>query len=97
MVRQKRGDRFSRLVLSMWTFFDGIDTSNCKNKNLVLQAVENTEMFIGVVAEPEFNEDEGHFTCIFSVARKLKALVFGGEAMQDAEGRKLLGSDGSFE
>ena len=81
----------------MWSFFDAIDTKGNSKKDLVLQAVEHTEMFIGIVAEPEFNDVDGHFACIFSVARKLNALVFGGEAMQDAEGRKLLGSDGSFE
>jgi len=95
MVRIKPGDRFSKLVLGMHNFFNMIDTKNEDEKKIVLKAIENTEMFIGIIADPEFIDEEGHFAYLFTVARKLNALIFTGEAMQDANGRSLLGSDGS--
>ena len=97
MIRDKPGDRFSRLVLSMHNFFRVIATNGKEQKKRVLEGIENAEMFLGIVADPEFSDDEEHFICLFAVARKLNALVFTGEAMQDADGRKLLGNDGSVE
>jgi hypothetical protein len=94
MVRDKPGDQFSRLVLGMHNFFRRIDTQGKEQKELVLAKIANSEMFIGVVAEPEFSDLEGHFTCLFALARKLNALIFTGQAMQDADGCRLLGTDG---
>jgi hypothetical protein len=89
-VRRRRGDSFSKLVLSMYAFFDGANTKAKKKKSMVLEAIANTRMFIGVVAEPELNEGGEHLTCILAIARQLDALLFDGKAMHDAQGRRLL-------
>ena len=93
MVQKRPGDRFSRLVLSMHNFFNPMGCPNQEMKRSVLEAIENTQMFIGVVADPEFSESEGHFAYLLSVARKLSALIFTGMAMQDADGNTLLAAE----
>lgn len=90
MVRIKPGDQFSKLVLSMHNFFNVIDSDDEKRKKLVLEAIANTKMFIGVVADPELSDVEGHVNCLFALARKPNALIFTGEAIQDSDGRRLL-------
>jgi hypothetical protein len=64
---------------------------------LVLDKIANAQMLIGVVGEPEFIEEDGHFDCIWSISEELHAVVFSGEAMLDCTGRRLLSESGDYD
>ncbi len=97
LVRLEPGDEFSKLVFSLNNFFEKIATSANANKQVVLHRISKVGMFIGIVGEPQFAEDEGHFDSIWSAAEKLDALVFTGEAILNAKGEKLLDQSGAFD
>ncbi len=90
LVREKPGDEYSKLILSMHNFFRRIGTEANKNQRFVLECIANAKMLIGVVAEPAFSEDDWHFNCIWPIAEHLNAIVFSGEAMLNAKGERLL-------
>jgi hypothetical protein len=64
------------------------------NKNLVLNRIAEAEMLIGIIVDPEFREEDKHFACIWSLAERLNAVVFSGEAMLNAQGARLLNQAG---
>lgn len=94
LIREKPGDQFSKIILSMHNFFRQIKTTAKANKQFVLSRVVNAEMLIGVIAEPAFIEKDKHFDCIWTLADRLDAIVFSGEAMLDAQGVRLLSQTG---
>jgi hypothetical protein len=74
----------------MHNFFRTVDTDAGADRALVLQRIANAKMLIGVVGEPEFLEEEGHFEQIWRTAERLDALVFSGDAMLNGRGELLL-------
>jgi hypothetical protein len=91
------GDEFSRMQRGMWVYFDAVKTPHSSIKSDLLERVENFALAIGVVAEPSFVEDSGHFDCIFGLADALNAVVWNGSGLLDAEGNMILDGEGLSE
>jgi hypothetical protein len=97
LVREMPGDKFSKLVLSMHNFFRTIETPAASNKRYVLSRIADVQMMIGVVAEPQFLEDDSRFDILWGVAEWNSALIFNGEAILDLQGRRILDCNGEFD
>jgi hypothetical protein len=91
------GDHVARTLMGMRTFFRRIQTNAVETQQSILQFVLEARALIGVVAQPEYSDDDLHIDTIFAVAEKLGALVFNGAAMLDADGNILLDVDGCKE
>jgi hypothetical protein len=96
-VRRKPGDAFSKMVLGMHTYFDGVKTSAKSIKKDILDRVLNMALAIGVVAEPVFVDEDRHYDCIFGIAAAMKAVIWTGSGVINAEGKMLLDGDGNSE
>lgn len=88
MERTRPGDDFSKLILSTYNFFR--KGRGDTNKDAVLMAVSSCAIAVGVVAEPELDESEGHKAFVLDAARILDGVIFSGSAMLDANGAVLL-------
>jgi hypothetical protein len=97
LVFSTPGDEFSKMQRGMWVYFDGIETAHTSIKPDLLERIENFALAIGVVAEPRFVEDSGHFDCIFGLADALDAVIWNGSGILDAEGRMILDGEGNSE
>jgi hypothetical protein len=91
------GDEFSKMKLGMWAYFDRVETAHPEVKQEVLRRVEEFALAVGVVAEPEFVEDAGHFDCIFGLAGALGGVIWTGSGVLNQEGKMLFDGDGSSE
>lgn len=96
-VFRKQADEFSKMRLGMWAYFDAVDTRHKAVKKDVLRRVEEYVLAIGVVAEPEFMEEAGHYDCIFGLAGKLGAIIWNGSGVLNSEGQMLLDGEGNSE
>jgi hypothetical protein len=94
-VEREPGDSFSKMVLGMHNYFYQAKTSAKAVKAEVLDRVANLALAIGVVAEPEFLEEAGHYDCIFGIAAAMDAIIWTGSGVINAEGRMLLDGDGN--
>ena len=99
MKRQQQPEfnDFSRLILGTSTFFRHVNVTPVERRERVLDAVYRCQFSVGVVASPEFNEDEKHFDMIFEIAKSLDGLIFNGSGMVDADGLLILDNEGSFD
>ena len=99
MKRQQQPEfnDFSRLILGTSTFFRHVNVTPVERRERVLDAVYRCQFSVGVVASPEFNEDEKHFDMIFEIAKSLDGLIFNGSGMVDADGLLVLDNEGNFD
>ena len=81
----------------MSAFFERVETPHPAIKAGVLERVENFALAIGVVAEPGFDDEAGHYECIFGLAAELDAIIWNGNGVLDAEGSMILDADGNSE
>jgi hypothetical protein len=93
-VQVRPGDHFSKLILGMHNFFTRIETRWSEEKRKVLSTISRANMLIGVTADPAFAEEDGHYDCIFEIAKRIDGVIFTGSAMLNAQGKKLLDIDG---
>jgi hypothetical protein len=96
-IRREGGDGFSRMVLGMHNFFRRVNTSHTATKERVLRSIESANLAVGVVAEPAFDEDAGHFDIIFGLTDLLDAVIWNGSAVLDARGSTILDGEGESE
>lgn len=97
MTRVLPGDRFSKLILSMHNFFRAVETDAVSKKTAVLSRVALAKMLIGVVAEPEFVQDDKRLEYLWTIAEEIDARLFNGHAMLDSHGRRILSKDGEYD
>lgn len=97
LAPQTRADRFSQVVAGMYQHFAAIPTEGPVNQQRVLTGLTAARLALGIVADPEFEEEDGHFHAVFLLARRLGGILFNGYGVVDANGRVLLNGDGSFE
>jgi hypothetical protein len=97
LVFGESGDKFARMQAGMWSFFDRVETPHAAIKADVLEKVEQFALAIGVVAEPGFDEEAGHFDCLFGLTAELDAIIWNGNGVLDAEGSMILDADGESE
>jgi hypothetical protein len=96
-VFQQTGDEFARMQAGMSAFFEQVETPHAAIKADVLERVDQFVLAIGVVGEPGFDEEAGHYECIFGLAGALDAIVWNGNGVVDAEGNMILDSEGNSE
>ena len=96
-VFERPGDEFGRMQGGMSAFFERVETAHPAIKADVLERVENFALAIGVVAEPGFDDEAGHYECIFGLAAELDAIIWNGNGVLDAEGSMILDADGNSE
>ena len=98
LVRVQPGDKFSQIVLGSGTFVRGITTDNAARKQALSSFLLRTQLIIGVVGEPDFDDPSGLFDdCIEQTAQLLGGLVFNGDSFLDAAGYRVLDSDGFWD
>lgn len=97
LVRQVPGDKFSKLVLSMHNFFRTVKTDAECNKNYVLARIENVEMMIGVVAEPELSDTDARLDCLWRLAEQIDAVIFNGDSMLNLAGERIISRSGEHD
>jgi hypothetical protein len=95
-VREEGGDSFSKSILGTIPFFTWIETYASQARKQVIDRIESTAMLIGVVADPDLEDDQIQ-KCVFGMAAALGADIFTGAGMLDSEGRLYLDSDGKTE
>jgi hypothetical protein len=95
--RVEPGDEFSHLILGTLNFFRNVETSSSGNKQRVMKLIRDTHWAIGIVVEPEFKDEAGHFDCIFKITELLGGLIFNGWGMVDENGWMILDKDGKFD
>jgi hypothetical protein len=88
MIWERPADRFSKIMLSMHTYFDPGRGKASNHQEEILEKIANVQMFIGIVGEPELTDE----CCerIFAVAEKLRAMVFTGNALLHWDGSALI-------
>jgi hypothetical protein len=97
MERVEPGDEFSHLILGTLNFFRNVETSSPGNKQRVMKLIRDTHWAIGIVVEPEFKDEAGHFDCIFEITELLGGLIFNGWGMVDENGLMILDKEGKFD
>src|SRR5439155_8351623 len=75
-VFRENGDEFSKMLLGMWVYFDSVKTKHKKIKADVQRRIEEHALAVGVVAEPEFVEEAGHYDFVFGLAAALDAIIW---------------------
>lgn len=98
-IKRKQGEfgEFSRLILGTYAFFQHVDVTDLTRRDRVLDAISNCQFAIGVIASPEFSEEEKHFDMIFEVTKSLDGLIFNGTGMIDETGLLVLDNMGNFD
>jgi hypothetical protein len=97
LVFVSQGDEFSKMQGGIWRYFDGVETVHASIKSDLLERIDGSALAIGVVAEPGFVEDSGHYDCIFGLAGALDAVIWTGNGIIDAQGQMILDGDGESE
>ncbi len=97
LLRNEPGDQFSKTVLGGANFFRRVNTDAKNNQSFVKDAILNTKLIIGVVAEPELAEDAGFPDLLFEAAHRCDGLIFNGEGMVDTSGDLLLDKQGRYD
>jgi hypothetical protein len=97
LVQVQPGDKFSRVMLSMHNYFHTVKTDVVSNQRYVLSRIASVQMMIGVVADPEFAEDDSRWDILWRIAERMGALIFNGDAILDLQGQRILDHDGKFD
>lgn len=97
LVGEEPAGRFERLVQDARGYFAAIPTRHVLRRDMILDHLAGCRLILGVVAEPEFDEEEGHFDWLWAIAEATDSLIFNGAGMVDAQGKLLLGADGGSE
>ncbi len=93
----ERGDDFSKLLMGTWNYFEQIETKHTDQKSALTKRILETETAIGIVAEPEFEEEDKRLDLIFRLTDMFDGIIFNGSGMLDKEGQVILDSDGDSE
>lgn len=97
MPSGRPGGDFSDLILGAESVFRKVDTDAPDRKKTVLDWIAATELIVGVIASPEFLEEEGHFDLVLDLAEELEGLIFNGSGMITSEGDLLLDNAGAHD
>jgi hypothetical protein len=97
LVQLQPQDKFSKLVLSMYSFFNMVETDMVSNKDYVLSRIADVEMMIGVVADPAFAKEDSRLDIVWKIAECMDAVIFNGDAILDLQGQRILDVKGNFD
>jgi hypothetical protein len=91
------GDDFSRMLLGTHNFFSQVETENTQAQNELLNFILSCETAVGIVAEPEFKEEDKRLDIVFAIAELLDGYIFNGSEMLDKNGELVLSAEGESE
>lgn len=94
---QKRGDELSRLILGLVNWLNNVAVVHPVATQFAVDHILETTAAIGFTALPDFNEDSGHFDCVFALAEELDALVWNGCGLLNADGEMVIDGGGGSE
>jgi hypothetical protein len=97
LVRRRPQDKFSKIVLSMYNFFNMVETDLVSNRDYALSRIADVEMMIGVVADPEFAMEDSRLDILWKIAECMDAVIFNGDALLDLHGQRILDQNGDFD
>lgn len=97
LVQLQPQDKFSRLVLSMHSFFRMVETDMVPNQDYVLSRIADAEMLIGVVADPEFVMGDSRLDILWKIAECMDSVIFNGDAILNLHGQRILDHHGDFD
>ena len=97
MIRTEPGDKFSRLVLSMDNFFRTVRVRAASNHQYAMSRIQHAELMIGVVAKPDFRDDDPRQEALHAIAETLDAVIFDGTSLLTPRGERILSKDGSYD
>lgn len=95
LKRATPGDKFSRLILGTFNFFNRIESAPSERRRLIKESVAKCQMMVGARGRPSFSDE--HMDLIFAIAQTCDGLIFNGSGMIDGAGHLILNSDGSFD
>lgn len=95
--RKSAGDSFSGMILGTWNLFENIETKNTAIQKELTSKILDSEVALGIVAEPDFTETDERLDVIFDLAEKFEGIIFNGAEMLDKKGRVILDQDGNSE
>ncbi len=85
------------MTLGLHNLFWNVKTEAANRRKVVLDAIASCVLAIGVVADPAFDESEGHFDLVLDVAKIGDGVIFNGSGILDSAGRLLLDHEGRFD
>ena len=97
MARQRPGDEFSKLILSLRTFAREIRTPLVDSQKRLLERILGAKLLIGVVTEPDLSDEDGHLECLGELCSHLDAIIFNGDGFLNADGDLILDYTGTSE
>lgn len=90
-------EKLRTMLEGMRAYFARVDTSAKAAKDRVLERIPLFTYALGVACEPEFDDEAGHFDCIWALATELDGWVWNGSALVDASGQMILDGSGLSE
>jgi hypothetical protein len=91
MVYRERGDEFTSLLFKTYLFAENQMVAAIEDqRETVLDQLANTELIIGVVAEPSFDADPRYQQVVSLLATTLNALIFNGTELLNAFGEVVM-------
>ncbi len=91
----ERGDSFSSLLRGTWNYFDTISTDHTEQKNQLTNRILETNTAIGIVADPEFNDEDERLDLVFKLSELFDGVIFNGSMMLNKDGQVILDSEGN--
>jgi hypothetical protein len=95
--REFAGDSFSGMILGTWNLFENIEAKNTVVQKELTAKILDSEVALGIVAEPDFTETDKRLDVIFDLAERFEGIIFNGAEMLDKKGRVILDNEGNSE
>jgi len=94
LIRNKGGDRTSKIILGAYNFFKNITTDLSSNKEFIQQHLMECNSSVGIKCSTEFSDYI--YLYIIRFGKHFEGLIFNGLSMLDEEGELILDIDGTY-
>lgn len=88
-VFEKRGDDFARIVYTTSVEFHSREDDNPEGAKRVVDHLEETQLLLGIVADPDFESIEKVDELVAKLAAEYDGLIFNGAEMLDFRGNVI--------
>jgi hypothetical protein len=89
LVKDEPGDKYSKLILGLFNYFNKLKYNSESQKKTVLGLVSEAKCLIGVVCEASDSNKDNCYRFVLELAQLLNACVFTGNDLVDASGSSL--------
>ncbi len=97
LVYTANGDRFSKLIGNMYTYFKGVDTPRSSVKRHLLERLDNISLAIGLVSECDWTKNTRISNFIESLLNATSGMLWDGNGLYDSDCRLILDASGRSE